>query len=114
MVEALKTVVSDDGTAPQARMASYVVAGKTGTAQKVVNGTYSNEKFVITFIGFFPASDPQLCISIVMDAPKEGGHAFGGALCGPVFKEVADRCASYLNIPPDLQAPLVANTGNTH
>ena len=114
MIEALKTVVSDDGTAPQARMASYVVAGKTGTAQKVVNGTYSNEKFVITFIGFFPASDPQLCISIVMDAPKEGGHAFGGALCGPVFKEVADRCASYLNIPPDLQAPLVANTGNTH
>jgi cell division protein FtsI/penicillin-binding protein 2 len=114
MVEALKTVVSDDGTAPQARMANYVVAGKTGTAQKVVNGTYSNEKFVITFIGFFPANDPQLCISIVMDAPKEGGHAFGGALCGPVFKEVANRCASYLNIPPDSQAPLVANTGKTH
>jgi cell division protein FtsI/penicillin-binding protein 2 len=95
-------------------MANYVVAGKTGTAQKVVNGTYSNEKFVITFIGFFPANDPQLCISIVMDAPKEGGHAFGGALCGPVFKEVANRCASYLNIPPDSQAPLVANTGKTH
>ncbi|MGA2854399.1 MAG: penicillin-binding protein 2 [Verrucomicrobiota bacterium] len=114
MVEALKTVVSDDGTAPLARMANYVVAGKTGTAQKVVNGTYSNEKFVITFIGFFPANDPQICISIVMDAPKEGGHAFGGALCGPVFKEVADRCASYLNIPPDSQAQLVANTGNTH
>jgi cell division protein FtsI (penicillin-binding protein 3) len=101
MVEALKTVVSDDGTAPLARMANYVVAGKTGTAQKVINGTYSNEKFVITFIGFLPADDPQLCISIVMDAPKEGGHAFGGALCGPVFREVAERCASYLNIPPD-------------
>ncbi len=101
MVEALKTVVSDDGTAPLARMANYVVAGKTGTAQKVINGTYSNDKFVITFIGFFPADDPQICISIVMDAPKEGGHAFGGALCGPVFKDVADRCASYLNIPPD-------------
>ena len=101
MVEALKTVVSDDGTAPLARMANYVVAGKTGTAQKVINGTYSNDKFVITFIGFFPADDPQLCISIVMDAPKEGGHTFGGALCGPVFKDVADRCASYLNIPPD-------------
>ena len=101
MVEALKTVVSDDGTAPLARMANYVVAGKTGTAQKVINGTYSNEKFVITFIGFFPADDPQICISIVMDAPKEGGHAFGGALCGPVFKEIAERCASYLNVPPD-------------
>jgi cell division protein FtsI/penicillin-binding protein 2 len=101
MVEALKTVVSDDGTAPLARMAHYVVAGKTGTAQKVINGTYSNEKFVITFIGFFPADNPQICISIVMDAPKEGGHAFGGALCGPVFKEIAERCASYLNIVPD-------------
>ena len=109
MVEALKTVVSDDGTAPLARMANYVVAGKTGTAQKVINGTYSNEKFVITFIGFFPANDPQICISIVMDAPKEGGHAFGGALCGPVFKEVADRCASYLNIPPD-QNPAQPNS----
>jgi cell division protein FtsI (penicillin-binding protein 3) len=105
MVEALKTVASDDGTAPQARMANYVVAGKTGTAQKVVNGTYSNNKFVISFIGFFPADDPQLCISIVMDAPKEGGRAFGGALCGPVFRQIAERCASYLNIPPDKNLP---------
>jgi cell division protein FtsI (penicillin-binding protein 3) len=106
MVKALKTVVSDDGTAPKARMASYVVAGKTGTSQKVINGTYSNDKFVVTFIGFFPADDPQLCISVVMDAPKEGSHAFGGALCGPVFREIAERCASYLNIPPDQTAPL--------
>jgi cell division protein FtsI/penicillin-binding protein 2 len=107
MVEALKTVVSDDGTAPQARLADYVVAGKTGTAQKVVNGAYSSDKYVVSFIGFFPADNPQICISIVMDSPKEGGHAFGGALCGPVFHEVAGRCASYLNIPPDedLQRP---------
>jgi cell division protein FtsI/penicillin-binding protein 2 len=101
MVEALKTVVSKDGTAPQASLADYVVAGKTGTAQKVVDGKYSDNKFVITFIGFFPADNPQICISIVMDSPKEGGRAFGGALCGPVFHNVAERCASYLNIPPD-------------
>jgi cell division protein FtsI/penicillin-binding protein 2 len=113
MVEALKTVVSDEGTAPQARLKDYAVAGKTGTAQKVVNGAYSSEKFVISFIGFFPADNPQICISIVMDSPKEGGHAFGGALCGPVFREVAERCASYLNVPPDSPAPLVANTGNS-
>jgi cell division protein FtsI/penicillin-binding protein 2 len=107
MVEALKTVVSKDGTAPQASLADYTVAGKTGTAQKVVDGKYSDSKFVISFIGFFPADNPQLCISIVMDSPKEGGHAFGGALCGPVFHNVAERCASYLNIPPDenLQPP---------
>jgi len=109
MVEALKTVVSDEGTAPLARLADYVVAGKTGTAQKVVNGAYSSDKFVISFIGFFPADDPQVCISIVMDSPKEGGRAFGGALCGPVFKDIAERCASYLNIPPDKNLPLVGS-----
>ncbi len=107
MVEALKTVVSKDGTAPLASLANYVVAGKTGTAQKVVDGKYSNDRFVVSFIGFFPADNPQICISIVMDSPKEGGRAFGGALCGPVFHNVAERCASYLNIPADenLQNP---------
>jgi cell division protein FtsI/penicillin-binding protein 2 len=107
MVEALKTVVSKDGTAPQASLADYVVAGKTGTAQKIVDGKYATNKFVVSFIGFFPADHPQICISIVMDSPKEGGRAFGGALCGPVFHNVAGRCASYLNIPPDenLQNP---------
>jgi cell division protein FtsI (penicillin-binding protein 3) len=105
MVEALKTVVTKDGTAPLAAMDNYIVAGKTGTAQKVIDGKYANDKFVISFIGFFPADDPQICISIVMDAPKEGGRAFGGALCGPVFKKIADGCASYLNIPPDENLP---------
>jgi cell division protein FtsI/penicillin-binding protein 2 len=107
MVEALKTVVTKDGTAPQASLADYVVAGKTGTAQKVLDGKYASDKYVVSFIGFFPADHPQICISIVMDSPKEGGRAFGGALCGPVFHNVAGRCASYLNIPPDenLQQP---------
>src|SRR5277367_6680370 len=105
MVEALKTVVSKDGTAPLAAITNYVVAGKTGTAQKVVDGKYANDKFVISFIGFFPADNPEVCISIVMDSPKEGGRAFGGALCGPVFHEIAQRCASYLNIPPDENLP---------
>jgi cell division protein FtsI/penicillin-binding protein 2 len=107
MIEALKTVVSKDGTAPLAAVTNYVVAGKTGTAQKIVNGKYASDKLVISFIGFFPADDPQVCISIVMDSPKEGGRAFGGVLCGPVFHEIAQRCASYLNIPPDenLQQP---------
>jgi cell division protein FtsI/penicillin-binding protein 2 len=105
MVKALKTVVSKDGTAPLAAITNYVVAGKTGTAQKVVDGKYSSDHFFVSFIGFFPADNPQICISIVMDSPKEGGHAFGGALCGPIFSEIGKRCASYLNIPPDEIAP---------
>jgi cell division protein FtsI/penicillin-binding protein 2 len=99
MIEALKTVVSPDGTAPGAAMKNYVVAGKTGTAQKVENGQYVSDKYMASFIGFFPADNPQVCVSIVMDEPKEG--YYGGQVCGPVFRDVAERCASYLNIPPD-------------
>jgi cell division protein FtsI/penicillin-binding protein 2 len=117
MIEALKTVVTADGTAPGAAMKNYVVAGKTGTAQKVENGTYATDKYNASFIGFFPAENPQICISIVMDEPKEG--YYGGKVCGPVFREVAERCASYLNIPPDenmpQQAPIqVVTRGETN
>ncbi len=105
MVEALKTVVSPVGTAPGAAMKDYTGAGKTGTAQKVENGTYAEHKFYSSFVGFFPADKPELCISVVMDEPKEG--YYGGQVCGPVFKDIAERCASYLNIPADknLQPP---------
>jgi cell division protein FtsI/penicillin-binding protein 2 len=99
MITALKTVVSSNGTAPGAAMKEYVVAGKTGTAQKVENGAYVHGKYFASFIGFFPADHPQLMISIVMDEPKEG--FYGGLVCGPVFRDVAEQCASYLNIPPD-------------
>jgi cell division protein FtsI/penicillin-binding protein 2 len=99
MIEALKTVPTKDGTAPDAAMKSYVVAGKTGTAQKAGPGGYMPGKYFASFIGFFPADNPQLCISVVMDEPKEG--YYGGKVCGPVFRDIAERCASYLNIPPD-------------
>jgi cell division protein FtsI/penicillin-binding protein 2 len=118
MIEALKTVVTKDGTAEGAALKDYVVAGKTGTAQKAEHGVYVPGKYISSFIGFFPADNPQLCISIVMDEPKEG--YYGGKVCGPVFRNVAERCASYLNIPPDPelmtnQVPIVAasNEGRT-
>jgi cell division protein FtsI/penicillin-binding protein 2 len=100
MVEALKTVPTKEGTAPDAAMKNYIAAGKTGTAQKAENGGYVPGKYVSSFIGFFPADNPELCISVVMDEPKEG--YYGGKVCGPVFRDIAERCASYLNIPPDL------------
>ena len=99
MIEALKTVPTKDGTAPDAALKNYVVAGKTGTAQKAENGAYAPGKYFSSFIGFFPADNPELCISVVMDEPKEG--YYGGKVCGPVFRDIAERCASYLNIPPD-------------
>jgi cell division protein FtsI/penicillin-binding protein 2 len=117
MVEALKTVVTKEGTAPEAALKNYVVAGKTGTAQKAENGGYAHDKFVSSFIGFFPADNPEICISVVMDEAKEG--YYGGKVCGPVFRDIAERCASYLNIPPDPNLmstnalPLVAGSGAT-
>ena len=106
MIEALKTVPTKDGTAAEAAMKNYVVAGKTGTAQKAENGGYAPGKYISSFIGFFPADNPEVCISVVMDEPKEG--YYGGKVCGPVFREIAERCASYLNIPPD--PSLITNT----
>ena len=108
MVKALKTVVTSEGTAPNAALTDYTVAGKTGTAQKTIEGVagYAKEKFISSFIGFFPADKPELCISIVMDEPKQGHY--GGKTAAPVFRDFATAAANYLNIRPDrTNAPLV-------
>jgi cell division protein FtsI/penicillin-binding protein 2 len=99
MVSALKTVVSPDGTAPKAALEHYTVAGKTGTAQKPENGGYSRTKFFSSFIGFFPADRPELCISVMFDEPKQGHY--GGQTAAPFFKQIAERAANYLNIRPE-------------
>ena len=101
MVTALKTVVGKDGTAPKARLDHYTVAGKTGTAEKVENGQYAGGKFFSTFIGFFPADNPELCIAVFIDEPPKGDH-FGGAAAGPIFKAIAESAANYLNLKPDI------------
>jgi cell division protein FtsI/penicillin-binding protein 2 len=100
--EALKSVV-EKGTAEKAALEHYTVAGKTGTAQKVVNREYSHEKYFASFIGFFPASDPQLCIMVCADEPSKKAGYYGGVVCAPAFKRIADRAANFLNIKPDVQ-----------
>jgi cell division protein FtsI/penicillin-binding protein 2 len=110
ITEAMKSVVEPDGTAPKAAMEHYVVAGKTGTAQKVENGTYVRGKYFSSFIGFFPADAPELCVSIMIDEPKQG--YYGGQTAAPIFKQVSERAANYLNIRPDREpeAPLSSDT----
>jgi len=111
MVTALKSVVSTNGTGMKARLDNYTVAGKTGTAQKAGNGAYLAGKYFSSFIGFFPADDPQLCLSIVLDEPRHG--YYGGETAAPVFKRISERAANYLNIrpdPPDLHT-LAVRTG---
>jgi cell division protein FtsI/penicillin-binding protein 2 len=108
MVTALKTVVTKDGTAVQGALEHYTVAGKTGTAQKVEHGQYV-QKFFSSFIGFFPADDPELCISVVMDDPKD--THYGGLVSAPVFHAIAERAANYLNLKPDIEeTPTVNHT----
>ncbi len=99
MVTALKTVPTAEGTAAAARLEHYTVAGKTGTAQEVEHGHYV-QRFYSSFIGFFPADNPELCISVVMDDPKDGHY--GGEIAGPVFRAIAERAADYLNLKSDI------------
>lgn len=99
MIKALKTVVSAEGTAAKAALEHYTVAGKTGTAQKAEHGVYVPGKYFSSFIGFFPADNPELCISVTIDEPKEGHY--GGDTAAPVFKQIAERAANYLNLRPE-------------
>jgi cell division protein FtsI/penicillin-binding protein 2 len=98
MTTALRKVVSPEGTAPKAAVPSYDVAGKTGTAQKVENGQYVR-KYYSSFIGYLPASDPEISVLVSLDDPA-GGAYYGGSVAGPVFSAVADKVAQYLGIPP--------------
>lgn len=113
MVKALKAVVAPDGTGAKAALAHYSAAGKTGTAQKSGGPSgYIPGKYYASFIGFFPADDPEVCISIMMDEPKQG--YYGGQIAAPVFRQVAERLAGYLNIrPEDGEAPSGAGTLTT-
>ena len=77
VVETLKRVVSTDGTAEKARLGYYTAAGKTGTAQKLVNGEYSHTKYFSSFIGFFPADNPELLIYVAVDEPDKAKGFYG-------------------------------------
>lgn len=91
----------EKGTGTEAYIPGWQVAGKTGTAQKYINGNYSNSKFVSNFIGFLPACNPQLLCAIILDEPKLGYH-WGGAGAAPVFKRVMERI---INLDDSIKPP---------
>jgi cell division protein FtsI (penicillin-binding protein 3) len=119
MTQALTAVVDGEGgTGPQARLEAYSVAGKTGTAEKWKNGRPSDGHFA-SFIGFFPAEAPRLCIGVFVDEPRGGTH-FGGTTAAPLFREIATQAAAYLGIPsspskvePIRAAELAQGTGRS-
>jgi cell division protein FtsI/penicillin-binding protein 2 len=88
--------VVEKGTGTLAKSKEYKFAGKTGTAQKVdPQGGYSYTNFYATFIGLAPAEDPKLAIAVVFDDPYP--NHFGGVVCAPVFKEVAEKSLKYID-----------------
>lgn len=98
----------EDGTGAAAALPGYVVAGKTGTAQKPgPDGGYLPGRYVASFIGFVPVPNPRLAILVVLDEPR--GAYYGGTVAAPVFREIAGRALWYLRVPPaaspDLGAP---------
>jgi cell division protein FtsI/penicillin-binding protein 2 len=103
MAQLLMGVASKAGTAPGAAIPNYEVAGKTGTTQKIVDGRYSERHHVASFIGFFPASRPQVAISVIIDdadARAPGGVAYGATLAAPSFKRIGEQLIQYLDIKP--------------
>tara|TARA_Y100001934_G_scaffold176811_1_gene209424 strand:- start:3388 stop:5316 length:1929 start_codon:yes stop_codon:yes gene_type:complete len=106
---ALQAVCSKNGTGKNAIMDFYSVAGKTGTADIPIKGVgYVHGKNLASFIGFLPATRPELVISVIVNEPAGGGT--GGKCAAPCFKEIAVKAANYLNLQPDLMGfdqPLV-------
>jgi cell division protein FtsI (penicillin-binding protein 3) len=91
------------GTARKAQVEGYSAAGKTGTAQKIDPGTraYSATKFIGSFVGFAPVSNPSVVIIVVIDEPQGAYH--GGDVAAPVFREIAEQILPELSITPDIE-----------
>jgi len=101
MVEVMKAVVSDQGTARRAVLEGYTAAGKTGTAQKIEeDGRYSHRYFFGSFVGFAPADDPAIAVIVVLDEPRP--VYYGGTVAAPVFRSVSQKVLSYLGVPQEV------------
>jgi cell division protein FtsI (penicillin-binding protein 3) len=96
----VESVVSPQGTAPQAQVAGYRIGGKTGTAQKVVNGRYSQTHYIGNFVGIAPMSNPRFIIAVMIDDPSGPFHT-GGAVAAPTFAALAANALRAANVPPD-------------
>jgi cell division protein FtsI (penicillin-binding protein 3) len=94
----LEGVLGAGGTAQEAAVDGYTLAGKTGTAEKAENGTYSKTDFVASFIGYAPAKNPRLLVSVMVDEPR--GDIYGGTVAAPAFERIMEFALPYLKIPP--------------
>jgi cell division protein FtsI (penicillin-binding protein 3) len=113
MLAIMETVTQPGGTAKVAAPEGFTVAGKTGTAQKLVGRTYSHSKFNALFLGLIPADKPVLAIVVIVDEPK--GAIYGGVVAAPIFREIAAQSLRVLGyypqeeLPQDKNAPVLAS-----
>ncbi|MFV2213769.1 peptidoglycan D,D-transpeptidase FtsI family protein [Actinomadura sp. LOL_016] len=107
----LEGVTTADGTAPQAQIEGYRVAGKTGTAERIntESGTYQGGGYVASFAGFAPADDPRLVVQVVLENPRRGSH-YGGDVAAPVFRDVMSFALQTQKIPPTGSEPPTIRT----
>ena len=96
----LEQAVGPNGTAPQARVAGYRVAGKTGTVKKSSVGGYTSKKYLAVFAGMAPASDPRFVMVVMVDEPSNGKY-YGGQVAAPVFSKVMAGALRLMAVPPD-------------
>jgi cell division protein FtsI/penicillin-binding protein 2 len=96
------TEVVETGTGTRVKSDKFMIAGKTGTAQKQTPGVrgYADGKFIASFCGFAPATNPQICAIVVVDDPKGWSH-FGGTVAGPAVKEILEQTLIYMRVPGD-------------
>jgi membrane peptidoglycan carboxypeptidase len=109
----LEAVVEPGGTATRAQVEGYTVAGKTGTAKKIVNGSYrGHNDYNVSFAGFVPSRDPVFTIIVVVDSPRKVS-AYGGVVAAPIFQKIAEAALRQRGVRPsfDVSPPvLVART----
>ena len=101
---AIMEAVVDRGTARTAQIPGYTIAGKTGTAAKLVNRRYSKSEYNASFIGFVPSRQPALTLIVVIDSPRARGY-YGGTVAGPIFKRIAEASLRHLGVGPNVDAP---------
>lgn len=100
--------VVERGTGAQAALDGYLVAGKSGTAQKAENGRYSRSKVVVSFIGYAPAEAPRFVMLVMFDEPKK--KRWGGSAAAPSFRRIAEQALHHLQVPPGRVRPEIEDT----
>jgi len=107
LAEMLQTVVESGGTGTRAAVPGFGVAGKTGTARKILNGTYSDKHLVASFAGFCPVDNPRITVVVIIDEPKT--MSYGGQSAAPTFSRISQQVLNYMNVAPRVQ--LTADAG---